>query len=89
MHSRLSRTPSCTPSYVPYPAKDFRSVGECELGEAPTFLDQLNIQGAHVPCWKELHPLGRKHAYSDVDENDPALFLEVNALSVTTQGQLL
>ena len=84
VHSRLSRAPSCTPSYVPYPAKDFRSVGECELVEAPTFLNQLNLPGAYVPCWKELYSLGRKHPYSDVDENDRALFLQVNAVSDDT-----
>jgi len=45
----LSLSPSCTPSYVPYPAKHTRRVGERELSEAPK-LPSPTLPSQTVPC---------------------------------------
>jgi hypothetical protein len=45
----MSLSPSCTPSYVPYPAKHTRRVGERELSEAPK-LPSPTLPYQTVPC---------------------------------------
>lgn len=67
----MSLSPSCTPSYVPYPAKHTRRVGERELSEAPK-VPSPTLPYQTVPC-----------SSSGLEDNTVAASLQTEGLAVS------